>query len=138
MRSLFVRARLGMACTMIALLSSCMTIKHDYDGPKQITLGTKLMKPSKSVGNIEGGKKAFFLFFGLFRLNDPSGPRIAEDVATRQFGKTGYDGVTRMRIDEEMDVLDVIVSTITLNLFSMSSVQVEGQVHKFTTSGGSQ
>ena len=74
-------------------------------------------------------KKAMYLLFGLIPLNDASGPEYADRLARTSVGDDYY-GITELQIAEEANAIDVIVSVLTLGLFSMMTVQVEGQVHR--------
>ena len=119
--------------TAVLSLPSCFVISHDYGGPREITPGTKLTRPSEKIGDVKGSKKATFLLFGLIPLNSGSGAELADMLAMRQHADV--DGVTRVRIHEEASAVDVIVSTLTFGLFAMHTTEVEGEVHVFTAGG---
>jgi len=118
-------------------LSSCYTVQHDYTGPREVTPGTKLSQESEALGSVRSKRKASFLFWGLVDLKPGSAPVALEDEAKRTYGEA-FDGVTRVRIHEEMDVVDVIVTGLTLGIYSMITVDSEGQVEKFASNGGPQ
>ena len=46
-----------------------------------------------------------------------------------------FDGITEIRIKEEHGALDVIVNILTLGIFQMQTIEVEGQAQKFTGGG---
>ena len=113
--------------------SGCHVLHHKHDGDALITPGTKLPRPSESIGQIEGRNKSFFLLFGLFPMNNNSGPQYAVELAREQFGDE-FDGITNLRMSEQMDAVDVIVNTLFGIVFSMMTTEVEGDVHKYTGS----
>ena len=114
----------------LAMLSGCHTLHHKYSGNKQLTPGTKLTQNSARIGTVQGSKKAFYLFFGLIPLNSPSGPSMVDSMARKKFGDK-FDGITHIKIREEMGVLSSIVNVFVGFIFSMMDVEVEGQVHRF-------
>lgn len=109
---------------------SCHVLHHSYDGDKQITIGTRLTRPHQEVGRIAGGKKAFFLLFGLIPLNSASGPEMADRLAREKYGSS-YDGIIRLQIVEEMNTADSVVNILAGIIFSMMTVHVAGEVHQF-------
>ncbi len=125
----FLAAPLG----ALLFLPSCFVIEHDYDGPREVTPGTMLTRPSDRIGNVRGSEKATFLLWGLIPLDAASGAQLADTLAVSQFREV--DGVTRVRIHEEADAVDVLVSVLTLGIFSMRTIEVEGEAHGFTTGG---
>jgi hypothetical protein len=115
---------------LLVTLGGCRVIHHDYRGDREISPGTQLSRNGKVVGKVEGSKKALFLLFGLIPLNSGSGPELAEDLAEASHG-ANFDGITRLRIDERENVVDVIVNSLVGILFSMMTVEVEGEVQQF-------
>ena len=113
----------------LLLLPACFGISHDYTGPREVTPGTKLSQPSEKLGDIHGERKATFLLWGLIPLNSPSGAQYADELAVARYADV--DGVTRVRIHEEASAVDIIVSTLTLGIFWMMTVEVDGEAHKF-------
>ncbi len=128
MRAIFV-----LLVGICLLCSSCQVITHDYSGSKQITPGTQLTQPSGRVGHIAGSQKAMFLLFGLIPINDNSGATLADDLARNAFADN-FDGKPNLQISEEATVLDVIVNAFVGFIFSMMTVEVEGDVHTFSAS----
>ena len=118
------------------LASSCYTVRHEYQGKHEITPGTRLSQPSTTVGRVHAERRAKYLLWGLIDLNSASAPMLLDDEAMRTHGQ--FDGITRVSIHEEMDVLDVIVTGLTLGIFSMISVETEGEVHRYAATGGGQ
>ena len=114
----------------LLLLTSCYTIVHDYTGAREITPGTTLSQPSESLGRVTANKKAYFLFWGLLETNEGSGAQLVEDAAIADYGED-FDGVSHVRIHEEQDALGVIVELLTLGIFSMYTVESEGDVRRF-------
>ena len=47
-----------------------------------------------------------------------------------------FDGITGVSIHEDQEAVDVIVTFLTLGIFSMITVESEGEVRKFTDSSG--
>jgi hypothetical protein len=119
--------------TALLFLHSCFVIPHDYDGPREITPGTTLTQPSEKLGDIKGSKNATFLFWGLIPLNTASGAQLADTLAVSQY--SDVDGVTRVRIHEEADAVDVLVGVLTLGIFWMMTTEVEGEAHAFIGGG---
>ena len=117
----------------MAALSSCHVVHHGYSGERQITPGTVLLSPSSPIGHIEGSKKAFFFFFGLLRLNGGSGAEYADRLGERYMAGEDFAGITHLDIRERYSALDVIVRIFTLGLFSMRTVDVEGEIHRRTS-----
>ena len=113
-------------------LAGCHVIHHRYDGNSLITPGTVLPRESQPIGRIAGSRKAFFLFFGLIPLSSSSasGPNIAEYEANQNM--KDWNGITHLQIQEEFGPLDLLVNFLTLNLFTMMSVDVRGEVHRYS------
>lgn len=111
----------------LLLLPSCYVITHDYDGGREITPGTVLTGPSELLGPIEGSTRATYLLWGLAELSEPSGAELAEELAVERYG-ADIRGVTELAIHEEMGVLDTLVSMLTLGIFTMQTIEVEGKV----------
>ncbi|MEM1450671.1 MAG: hypothetical protein AAF957_20620 [Planctomycetota bacterium] len=119
-----------LAAGLLLLSTSCYTMVHDYGGSREITPGTTLSRPSENVGTINTSKNAYFLFWGLLPTNDASGATQAETAAIADYGEN-FDGISHVRIHEEQGALGVIVEIITLGIFSMYTVESEGQVRRF-------
>jgi len=122
---------------LIAVLlvsSSCFTVVHEYRGAREITPGTKLSQASTKLGRVSNSKKACFLFWGLVDLNSASGAELAEEAAVANQGQA-FDGLTHLSIHEEQTWVDVVVEVLTLGIFSMLTVEVEADVHRFEGGG---
>lgn len=115
---------------MAATATSCHVIEHDYDGDRQLTPGTELLRESRRIGEIHGKKRALYTLFGFVSLNRPSGAELAEDLAEEAYGQD-FDGITRIEIEEYYDALDVITSTLFSLLVSTRTVEVRGAVNVF-------
>ena len=110
---------------VVLALSGCQVIRHDYRGRRQLTPGTKLLTPSSRLGEVEGSRKAKFLFFGLLPVNDGSGAALAEELAVAEYGE-GVTGITQIRIDEFNTAGDVLLNLVVGFLFSTRTVHVTG------------
>jgi hypothetical protein len=119
-----------LAAGLLLLTTSCYTIVHDYGGRRAVTPGEQLPEASESLGSVSGSKRACFLFWGLFPTNDVSGAGIVESAAAANRGDD-FDAISRVRIREEQDALDVIVEFVTLGIFTMITVEAEGEVHRY-------
>ena len=125
------------ACVLLCatLLPGCYTVQHDYAGPLEITPGTHLSQESTSLGMVRSKKKATFLFWGIVDLSTASAPDSLEAAAKSQYG-ADIDGVVRVKIHEEENALDVVVGVLTLGIYSMITVESEGEAHRFTVGAG--
>jgi hypothetical protein len=114
----------------IFFMAGCHTITHEYSGDKQLTPGTKLTKSSQKIGDVKGERKAMFVLLGLIPINSSSGAELVDELAKQKYSNK-YDGITKIRISEKFGVLDVILNTLIGAIFSMATVEVEGEVHQF-------
>lgn len=118
--------------TLLVLLSAlcpaCTSIVHDYDGPREMTPGTRLTVPSTKIAEIRGEKKAFYLFFGLIPLNNGSGPQLADDVVVEYLGEEAV-GVSQLEIYEGFTTWDVIRNLLVGPLIATRTVSIQGQGH---------
>lgn len=122
---------LSIVLAWLLVSTSCYVVHHEYDGPKQLTPGTKLLRSSTPIASIEGSKIVGFCLFGWIPLADSSGPRLAESLADSAVGRDNYDGITHLHIEDGQHVLGVIVQTLTIGLFGFYSVSVTGDVERF-------
>jgi len=125
---------LTLIAATLLFTTSCFTVVHDYDGPREITPGTQLTRSSTKLGNVSASRKATFLFWGLLDLKTVSGAELLDEAALTSHGKD-FDGLTHVRIHEEQEAIDVIVEILTLGIFSMLSVDAEAQAHSFEGGG---
>ena len=128
---------LAAALACASLLSSCYTIQHDYAGTREVTPGTVLSQPSESLGAVQSKDAASFLFWGLLDLKDGSAPAALEQASREQYGKD-FDGITRVSIHEEMEAIDVVLTAVTLGIYTRITVTAEGQAERFAAKGGAQ
>ena len=126
---------MALLCSAFAL-SGCHVMHHKYEGSRVITPGTTLPQASTKIGEVDGRKKSFYLIFGLIPINGNSGPDYADKLAVDDYG-SDYDGITHFEMSEEMDAIDVIVNIFVGIIFSMMTVEVEGDVHQYGGGGNS-
>ena len=122
--------RLIPVAALLLLATSCFTVVHEYQGPREVTPGTVLSKPTTNIGTVAGKRKATFLFWGLVDLQKASGPDLAESLAVTTFGDD-FDGLSHVRVNEEQDTVDVILEIITLGIFSRLTIETEAEVHQY-------
>lgn len=123
---------LALPLFLLSTLPACWTVTHEYHGQREITPGTSLSQPSTKLGEVDDWKKATFLFWGLLPLNSDtaSGPDVVERAAVQGYGHE-FDGITRVKIEEEQSAIDVVVQILTVGLFSMVTVEVDADVEQF-------
>ncbi|MEO0480352.1 MAG: hypothetical protein AAF196_12800 [Planctomycetota bacterium] len=125
--------RAGVVGLLGLALSACFAIRNDYHGDRLMTPGTTLGVPSEVVGPVDAGEYKWSCLFGFVDLESSSGVELLECEADRR--GLEFDGMTEIRIRDEMDLLTVVVTGLTLGLFTPWWVEGDATAQRFVEVG---
>lgn len=122
------------ALALLAAASGCATIT--YDAPLLETMvAMNHAAPTAAyehVGDFELDRRPVFLIAQLITVVDAE----LEDALSRELARSGGDAVINLRIHEEYDFVDVVISVVAGGLVDTRSVTLRGDVIRWTGDRG--
>ncbi len=118
--------RLALCTALILLGTGCFQTRYFYEGPKVLTTGPALDRPTEVVGHFKAHDRGFYLLYGLIPIGEPVNGAA---LAAEQVGD--HDGAINLQFSDGQDTVDMLVSNLACVLSILCgtwSVWAEGDV----------
>ena len=107
------------ALTLIIGVVGCATIKMESKVEKPVSMTSMRGTP---VRDFAVSTRAVWLFWGLIELSVPDFDQIIGPYAADRAG------IQKLKIKTEYDLLDFVVSKLTVGIVTTRSMKIQGQV----------